>query len=194
MGFPGEAAGDEFVGAEGTVGQQEIVRLQMACQHGGGLGVMLGVRAGLDVLPAAMTEIEQADDAHGGETTAGLLHGWLRIEPLVFPGVHQVDGTAIHRHQGESAPLVFPTDAAGKLPADALVNGLDEGKVQPAAGLAITGGIRRGNRQIAAVTPALDKSHGLLTGGVGFKDLGEPSPEYRQMAEAALTPGWDQWN
>ena len=37
--------------------------------------------------------------------------------------------------------LVFPADAAGKLPADALVNGLDdEGKAQPAAGLAITGG------------------------------------------------------
>ena len=108
---------------------------------------------------------------------------------MVLVGVHQVDRAAIHRHQGESAPLVFRTDPAGKLFADALVDGLDEGEAQAAAGLAVTGCVRGGNRQIAAVAPALDQSDGLLTGGVGFKDLGEPCPEYRQMAEAALTLG-----
>lgn len=93
------------------------------------------------------------------------------------------------RHQGESAPLVFRIDPAGKLSADALVDGLDEGQAHAAAGLAVAGGVGGGNRQIAAVAPALDQSDSLLTGGVGFKDLGEPCPEYRQMAEAALTLG-----
>lgn len=79
----------------------------------GGIGVMLGVWAGFDVFPAAMTEVEQAGDAHSGKAAAGLLHGWLGVEPLVFLGFYQVGGAAIHGHEGEATPLVLHDDAAG---------------------------------------------------------------------------------
>lgn len=168
VGTLGKAADNEFVGAEGAVGKQQVALPEVSGEHGGGLGVMLGVRAGFDVLPATMTEVEQADDAHGGKAAAGLLHGWLGIKPLVFLGVHQVDGTAIHSHEDEATPLVLRGDAVGKTLADALMDRLNEGQAQPTTGLAVAGGVRRGDRKITGAAPALDKSDCLLAGGVCF--------------------------
>ena len=73
--------------------------------------------------------------------------------------------------------------------ANALMDRLEEGQAQPATGLAVAGGIRGRDGKITGAAPALDESDGLLAGGVCFEDLGEPRPENRQVAEAALAQG-----
>lgn len=52
VGTLGEAAGNEFVGADGAIGKQQVAQLEVGGKHGTGLGVMLGVRAGFDVFPS----------------------------------------------------------------------------------------------------------------------------------------------
>ncbi len=189
VGTLGEAAGNQLVGTEGTVGKQQVARAEVAGETGGGLAVVLGVRAGFDVLPAAVAEVEQTDDAHRGKAAAFLLDRRLRVKELVFLGIHEMNRTPVHGHECEALPLVLPGDTAAELLADALMDCLEEGEAQAAAGLAVTGSVRGGNRQLAGVAPALNESDSLLAGGVGLKDLGQPGPEHRQMTKAALPFG-----
>jgi hypothetical protein len=76
------------------------------------------------------------------------------------------------------------------MPADALMDRLDEAQAQPETGLAVAGDVRGGDGKITGSAPALDKSDCLLAGGVCFQDLGKRRPENRQLAEAALAQGW----
>lgn len=98
----------------------------MGGEGGRSLGVVLGVGTGFDVFPSAVSEVEQADDAHGGEAAAGFLNGGLGVEELVFPGIHELDGTAVHGFEGEAVPLVAAADAAVEMVDDALVDLLEE--------------------------------------------------------------------
>jgi len=152
-----EAEGDEFVGAKGSVSEKKVVGFEMFYQGRCGLSVVLSVWAGFDVFPTAVSKIEQADDAHGGESATGLLGRRLGIGLLVFDGVHQMDAAAIHGLEGETLPLVFGGNATGKMAADALMNRLDKFQTQSVASLAIAGSIGRWNRQFAGAAPALDE-------------------------------------
>ena len=73
MGTPLCAAGDEFVRAEGTVSHQQVVGVKGSGELDCGIDFMDAHRRGRDVLPAAVTEIEQADHPQEGRATAFLL-------------------------------------------------------------------------------------------------------------------------
>jgi hypothetical protein len=73
-----------------------------------------------------VTEIEKAADAHGWKSAHLILHGWLRVEPLVLLSVHQVERAAVYRRESESAPLAR-ADPAGKMSTDASVDVSEEG-------------------------------------------------------------------
>jgi len=144
------------------------------------------LRAGLNMLPAAVSEVEQPDDAHVGEAATLLLARRLGIGRLVLGRVHELDGTAVDGLEVESVPCVPSGDAGAEVAADPAVYVLEEVHVHPPPRLAVARCVRGRNRKPAGRRPALDVPDSFLAGGVGFEDLCEPCPEDGQMAEAAL--------
>lgn len=77
---------------------------------------------------------------------------------------------------------VLGLDAGIEMGVDAVVCRCQELEGKPAAASAVGTGILVGHRQCGIVAPSLDKAHCLGEGGIGFEDLGEPSPEDHDIA------------
>lgn len=185
-----QATGQKLVGTEGPVGEQQVAFPEKRDEPGRRGAVVPAPAPGLEMLPTAMAEVEKTYDAHRRKTAAGLLAGRLGVGQLVGRGVHELHRAAVDGFQIEPVPAVVGgLDAGPERVHNAPVDGMQERQAEAAAGLAIAGSVRRGDRQPAGPAPALDEADGLLARGVGFEDLGEPGPEHRHMAEVALALG-----
>jgi hypothetical protein len=138
------------------------------------------------MLPAAVSEVEQPDDAHVGEAATLLLASGLGIGRLIYDRVHELNGAAVDGLEVESVPCVPSGDTGTEVAADPVVYVLEEIEAHACPRLAVARCVRGRNRKPAGRRPALDVPDGFLAGSVGFHDLGEPRPEDGQVAVAAM--------
>ncbi len=83
MGTPLHTAGNELVGAEGTVPHEQVVGFEGLSEFNGRINFVGAHRTGLDLFPSSVAEVEQADHSEVREAAAFLLAGGLPVGPLV---------------------------------------------------------------------------------------------------------------
>ncbi|MDA8976487.1 hypothetical protein N9F73_00775 [bacterium] len=179
-------AGDELVGTEGSITEDEVVCVNVFEKARSDRGVVLASRASLETFDATVAEIGDAHHSHEWMTTAFFLAAVLRIEFLVFLSVKEGHRSPIDGFELESAPAINRRDLTLKRSLDLVIDLNEEVIFQAHPALAIGAGAARGNRKLRDSAPSLDHGNRFGATGVSFEDLREPCPKDGNVSEVAL--------
>ena len=181
--------GNVGIGTEGAVGQKQITLADVIEQAFREREVMFGECPGGHGFPAAVAEVEQCRDAHDREPAAGLLPLRLGETLLILFRVGELRGRAVKRLEDEAMAQIGLLRAPRQGLANPMSALAEEGVRQPAPRLAVGTGVAGRNWQTLGAAPALDEPDCLRPRSVPLKNLGYPSPEYRDVAEVAVASG-----
>ena len=179
-------ARDEFVGTEGAVSQDEVAFINVLEQARGNACVVLGTLAGFKSSRSAVTEIDDANQAHEGKSTPCFLAAVLRVFQLIGRGIHEGDAGAVDGFEHVAPPSVASANALAEGLLNAFVNLVKIALTEASAGLAIGAGIAAGDRKLMGATPGLHEAHRFGATGIGFQNLCDPSPEDRGVSVVSL--------
>jgi len=180
-------AHDEFVGAEGTVAEQEVAPVDVCEEFGSHAGIVFGGAAGLESFDPAVAEVDHANESHDRKSAAFLLAFMLGVFQLVGFGIHEGDGGAVDGFEGVAAPEVPWLDSSFEDPADLLVDAVEKTVAEAGTCPAIGACVFAGSGKFEGARPGFDKADGGGAAGISFKDLSNPSPEDGDRSKVPVT-------
>ncbi len=170
-------ADDEFVGAEGSVAEEEVAFVDMLEQAWSHAGIVLGRTTGLEANDATVAEVDHADKPHEGEAAAFFLGGVLGVFKLVLRRVHEGEGGSVDGFEDVPVVEIALLDPLAEGGLNTFINPFEEAFGKSDAGLAVATGVAVRDRELEGSAPVLDEAHRLAAARIALKDLSQPCPE-----------------